>query len=368
MSRTIKIAMTVFVAAACVAVVSLATVAPATDRPMTVTAQFEDTVGLYEGNTVNVLGMRVGRVSRIAPKDTYVEVTMEIDNGIDVPADAHAVTINTSLLTDRSIELTPVYHGGPKMENGDVVGLGRTRTPVEIDRTLAMIDKLSGALAGDGTGQGPLADLIAVSEAATSGNGDTIKTTLDQLSEALRLGADNGANTKENIQAVVANLAELTQAAADNDTTIRDFGSNLRQLTDILADEQLGTGSTGAHLNQVLAMSAELLEKNRDMLKGTVGDANTLTTAMVDFRRELAETFDLAPLVADNVYNIIDQNAGSIRGKGLIDKVLLDGQMAKEICNLANQTHLGCATGTTRDFGPDFGLSAMFELMAGNFR
>ena len=70
--------------------------------------------------------------------------------------------MSTSVLTDRHIELTPVYRGGPKLRNGDVVGLARTRTPVEFDRTLAMVDKLSLTLSGDGQGHGPLADLVNI--------------------------------------------------------------------------------------------------------------------------------------------------------------------------------------------------------------
>jgi hypothetical protein len=39
--------------------------------------------------------------------------------------------------------------------------------------------------------------------------------------------------------------------------------------------------------------------------------------------------------------------------------------MAKEMCNLIGDKQLGCATGTIQDFGPDFGLTGMLELMAG---
>ena len=59
----------------------------------------------------------------------------------------------------------------------------------------------------------------------------------------------------------MAALAELTRAAADNDTAIRDFGSNMRQLSDILADEHLGTGTTGAKINQILDHAASLIGK-----------------------------------------------------------------------------------------------------------
>jgi virulence factor Mce-like protein len=353
------------IAVAGLAVAAFALIPRNGDRPMMVTAQFEDSVGLYEGNAVSVLGMPVGKVTSIVPKDSYVEVTLAIDKGFDIPANVSAVTVSTSILTDRHIELTPVYRDGPKLKNGDALSLARTRTPVEFDRTLAMVDKLSRALSGDDQGHGPLANLVNIGDKVTSGNGPNIKATLDQLSQALRLSADNGAGSKKDIQAIVANLADLTQAAADNDTAIREFGSNIRQLSDILADEDLGAGSTGAKINQILAQAASLLDNNREGLKSTTTDAQVITATINDYRRELAEFFDVAPLAIDNVYNAIDANAGSLRVHALSDKILFDGQMAKEVCNLIGDKQLGCSTGTIQDYGPDFGVSGMLELMAG---
>jgi phospholipid/cholesterol/gamma-HCH transport system substrate-binding protein len=361
MSRTRALNITALVVVAAIAITAFALIPRANDGPITVTAQFEDTVGLYVGNPVAVLGMPVGKVTSIVPKGGYVEVKLEVGRDVDIPADVQAVTVSTSILTDRHIELTPVYRGGPKLKNGDVLGLPRTRTPVEFDRTLAMVDKLSHSLRGDGQGHGPLADLFDVGSQIATGNGPKIKATLDQLYQALRLGADNGAATKQDIQAIVAALAGLTQAAADNDTAIRDFGSNVRQLSDILADENLGTGTTGAKINQILDQATSLLETNRDGLKDTVANFKTVTGAVVDFRRELAEALDLIPMLATNVLNVIDQNAGAVRLHALIDKLFLNGQMMKEFCNLAGIRDLGCATGTITDYGPDFGVRTLSD-------
>jgi phospholipid/cholesterol/gamma-HCH transport system substrate-binding protein len=361
-----KLALTVAaLLAAALAVGAFAVIPGGADRPMTVTAQFEDSVGLYEGNTVSVLGMPVGKVTSIVPKDSYVEVKFEVDKGVNIPADVQAVTVSTSILTDRHIELTPVYRGGPKMKNGDVLGLARTRTPVEFDRTLAMVDKLSRALHGNGEGQGPLADLVAIGDQMATGSGEDIKTTLDQLSHALRLGADNGAQTKEDITAIVDHLAVLTQSAAENDTEIREFGANLRQLSDILADQDLGTGDTGAKLNQILDEATTLLQTNRDGLNGTVADFDVLTRAVADHRRDLSETINLIPMLSDNIYNAIDHEAGAMRAHAHADKILLDSQLTKEICNLAGIKDLGCATGTINDYGPDFGVNFLAEGMLG---
>lgn len=364
MSRRVKIIVAATVAAVVlVGALAIAVIPRLTHPKMKVTAHFEDTVGLYVGNDVSVLGMAVGKVTGIAAKDSYVQVELEIDPSIDIPADVQAVTLSNSLLTDRHVELTPPYRGGPKLKNGDVLGLGRTRTPVEIDRTLAMIDKLGKALRADDNGQGALGDLVNLGSQITSGNGANIKATLAKLSQALRVGSDKGAHSKKDIQAIVNSISDLAQAAAKNDAAIREFGSNLHQLSSILADESLGSGTTGAKLNEILAEAARLLEGHREELTHTFADLRAITGTIDDNQRELAETLDVAPLTVDNLYNILDPVAGSARVHVLADKLVLNGQFGKELCNLLGLKQPGCATGTLRDYAPDFGLGKMLDLM-----
>lgn len=335
------------------------------DRGMTITAQFDNASGLYEGNAVAILGMPVGKVTKILPGGQYVEVTMHINDGVQIPADAHAVTVSTSILTDRHIEFTPVYQGGPTLADNDTLSLARTRTPVEFDRVLAMVDELAVKMQGDGQGAGPIADLVAVSAAMTGGNGPKIRSALSELSTALELSDERGAPTADAITTIVANLESLTRAATENDQTIREFGTAIRQLSATVADEELGTGSAGAQVNQVLTGTADLLAANRETLKSATSNTELVTRAIADYRRELAEVLDLAPMVLDNVYNMIDHEKDAIRAHPTLDKVELNGQATKELCNLLGMKQLGCATGTIADFGPDFGVTSMLEGLAG---
>ena len=58
------------------AVTTAAAVVPRVwQRTITVTAHFQDAVGLYPGNAVSVLGMQVGKVDTVVNKGNYVEVT-----------------------------------------------------------------------------------------------------------------------------------------------------------------------------------------------------------------------------------------------------------------------------------------------------
>lgn len=328
-----------------------------------ITARFDNVIGLYTGNTVAVLGMPVGEVASISPKGGYVEVVLDVDPDIQLPADVQAVTVGTSILTDRHVELTPAYRDGPTLANGAVLGLDRTKTPIEFDRVLGMVDKLGSALAGDGHGGGPMADILTATSDITSSSGQQIKTALGELSAALRTGADGGQATRQNITTIIANLSSLTDAAARNQDVVRDFGSDVRQLSDIVASEGIGQGDTGRHLNQVLEQLTALLTDNGDNLRATITSSSDFSRALVDYRRELAEVFDVAPLAIDNVVDAMDTENGMLRVAAHFDSVFFDSSMTKEVCNILGLRQLGCRTGTVRDLGPDFGVTSILEAM-----
>ena len=332
---------------------------------MTVTAQFESVSGLYVGNPVSVLGMPVGRVSAINLKGGYAEVVLAIDEDVQIPADAQAVTVSTSILTDRHIELTPPYRGGPTLKEDDTIGLPNTKSPIEFDRVLGILDKLSGSLRGDGKGQGPLADLVNNSAAIADGNGGQMKSAADALSKALRITSeDGGALTREQLITIITNTSSLFDAAAKNDQTLRDFGSSVRQLSQIVANEDFGSGETGHTLNAIIEKAGAIVERNRNNFAQSVQHGNTALQSLTDYQREASELFDVLPLMSDNLYNAVDQNNGSMRAHILVDKVLFDTQFAKEICNLMGLRQLGCSTGTLQDYGPDFGLTYMLDGLA----
>ncbi|WP_330153287.1 MCE family protein [Rhodococcus chondri] len=364
MSRVSMVGIAAIAAVATVTFFGIRAAVPGDDT-ITVTAQFDNGAGLYVGNSVAVLGIPVGQVDVIHPRGTHVAVTMSIDADIELPADVQAVAVSTSVLTDRHVELTPVYRGGPTLGNGAVIGIERTRTPIEFDRLLAMADTLSLQLQGDGAGDGPVARLLAAGEEMTAGQGTGIGSALGELSEALRLGPDGGAQTRNELTEIIDNLASLSTAASANDQDIRDFGSAVYQLSNVLAESGIGFGDTGAQVNEILLQASELLLSNRESLQSTAANAETVTRALADYRREIAEFLDLTPLLMNNAYNAMDQENGGARVHAQLEKVAFDSQLVKEVCNLLGMRQLGCSTGALADFGPDFGIPSMLEGLAG---
>lgn len=362
-TRLIAIVGTLAVLAAAIVGAGAYWVKSTTDH-ITLTAQFESASGLYESNVVAVLGMPVGKVTKITPMPGYVEVQFTVDKNVQVPVDAQAVTLSTSILTDRQVELSPPYRGGPTLKDGDTIGLDRTKTPVEFDRVLGMLDRLSLSLKGDGKGQGPVADIIDPAARMADGNGEKIKAGLGELSKALRLSAEGGTTTREQLTAIIKNVSSLFDAAAANDGKLREFASSVHQLSQILDDEALGTGSSGRRFNELVKQAGDIVEANRDHLKQTILNSNTALKAVVDNRREISEWIDVQPLAWDNMYNAVDQDNKRLRVRFMTDRLLFESQMDKEICNMMGLRQLGCSTGTLQDYGPDFGLTYVLDGLA----
>ncbi|MFD8103614.1 MCE family protein [Nocardia fluminea] len=331
---------------------------------ITVTARFDNGAGLYVGNAVAVLGMPVGEVTAITPRGSHVEVALRIEGDVAIPADATAVTVSTSVLTDRHVEFTPAYRGGPTLADRAQLGLDRTRTPIDFDRLLGAADGMAAQLAGASPGTGPIARLLDVSAQIASGSGPELRATMNELSGALRLGADGGAQTQTAITSIVEHLAVLIRAAADNDATIREFGSATGQLSEVLAQLEIGAGGTGAQIVEIMRQTDDLLTQNSESLRATVSNAGTVTHALADYREEVAEFIDVTPLLLNNAYNAIDVDYRGVRVHALLDKVFFDAQLVKEVCNVLGLRQLGCSTGTLQDFGPDFGITDMLEAMS----
>ncbi|MGH3724859.1 MAG: MlaD family protein [Mycobacterium sp.] len=331
---------------------------------ITLTAQFDNASGLYEANVVAVLGMPVGTITKITPKSGYVEVQFTVDKDVKVPAEVQAVTLSTSILTDRQLELSPPYRGGPTLKDGDTIGLDHTKTPVEFDRVLGVLDKLSLSLKGDGNGQGPVADIVNSTAGVADGNGEKIKSGLGELSKALRLSSEGGVTTQEQMSTIIKNVSSLFDAAAGNYGKLREFASTVHQLSQILDDEALGTGSTGRKFNDLVKQAGDVVEANRGHLKQTILNSNTALKAVVDNQREISEFIDVTPLAWDNMYNVVDQDNKRLRIRFMTDRLLFESQMDKEICNMMGLRQLGCGTGTLQDYGPDFGLTYVLDGLA----
>ena len=92
----------------------------------TVVAYFPETLALYPGDKIQIMGVRVGTIESIDPAGDKMKVTFNYENKFKVPANATASILNPSLVASRTIQLSPPYTGGPVMEDDAVIPVSYT--------------------------------------------------------------------------------------------------------------------------------------------------------------------------------------------------------------------------------------------------
>ncbi|RRO14172.1 MCE family protein [Saccharopolyspora rhizosphaerae] len=283
-----------------------------------VTAYFSAAVGLFPGTDVRVLGMRVGSVTEVVPEGTRVRVEMRVEDGTPIPADAKAVAVAPSLVSDRYVQFTPAYEGGPVLEDGAVVPRERTATPLELDEINRNTDRTMRMLGPEGANRdGALSDFLDVQAANLGGNGAQLNDMLRQLGEA----TSTLAGSKEDLFATVDNLQLFHRTLADSDHEVRRFNAQLADTAGILAAERGELGAALRELGPALSETAAFIRDNRAVLQSNVDHLSAVTQVLVDQRAALEEVTDLAPLGMSNLANTYDDSARVTRTRGNINEL-----------------------------------------------
>ena len=278
-----------------------------------VTAYFSESVGLFPGSDVRVLGMRVGSVSDVAPQGTKVRVDMQLDPGTKVPAGARAVAVAPSLVSDRYVQFTPVYEGGPQLQDGAVIPRERTGTPLELDEINRNTDRMITALGPNGANKhGALADSLNVSAQNLKGNGEQLNQTIAQLGQAARSLSDS----RGDLFSTVDNLDKFTTMLANSDQQVHQLNTQLSDATGFLASQRSELGGAMRDLGPALEDVQGFLRQNRDQVKSNVDHLRGVTQALVDQRAALAEVLDVSPLGLSNLSNTYDAASGSLQTRG----------------------------------------------------
>lgn len=281
-----------------------------------VTAFFDETVGLYPGSDVRVLGIAIGTIDDVVPLGDQVRVEMSIDEDYDVPADANAVVLAPSLVSDRYVQFAPAYDGGPKLKDGDDIPLDRTAIPVELDAVYGALDELSAALGPTGANaNGALSDLVDVGAANLEGNGDELNRTLTGFSQAVQTLAEN----RDDLFGSLENLQTFTSALATIDAQVGQFNDNMAAVADLLEGERADLQEAVALLSDALGDVAGFVRDNTALLTTNVDRLADVTLVLVQQRTKLAEVLDVAPAALSNLARAYNPDFGTLdtRDNGL---------------------------------------------------
>jgi phospholipid/cholesterol/gamma-HCH transport system substrate-binding protein len=308
-----------------------------------VTARFTSAVGIYTGTPVRILGVNVGTVTGVHPEGDYVEVTMTYDHKYKLARNAGAVEVANSLVSDRYIQLTPLYQAsrdhGKFLASGATIGVDRTGGPAELDDIYAALNKLSVALGPNGANKGgkngALSTLLRVSAANLKGNGTALGDSITKLSQA----AQTLANQRGDLFGTVKNLQKFTSTLQASDGQIRLFNQQLAQVASDLASERGDLGAALHDLGLALDDVSTFVKQNASKFHTDVKGLESVTNVLVKEKASINETLAIAPVALANIVHAYQPDIGAIATRSnLISLTSLNNiSPTKILCSLLDK-------------------------------
>jgi virulence factor Mce-like protein len=315
------IAATLVIAAAAVALTS------GGGSSMTITARFSTAPGLFVGNQVKILGMRVGHITSVTPGPTYVTVSMSIPSSTKVPADAQALVMAPNIINDRFVQLNPPYTGGPTLPNHSVIPVSRTGVPVSVDEVIDSLDQFALALGPNGANaHGALSDLLHSAASAFGPNGSALHSTLLSLGSAFGALSSQGPD----LTALFDNLGNLSHVASQYTGTYQAFANDLAAVSTILSSDNSDLGSALTNLQQFLGQLANFIQTNGSALGSSVKNLSTFAGAVAERQTQVEQIWGILPVALQNLNNAIDPATGALRAR--FDEVSNSAPLAQSVC------------------------------------
>jgi phospholipid/cholesterol/gamma-HCH transport system substrate-binding protein len=281
-----------------------------------VVAYFENSNGIYAGDDVRIVGVPVGRIESIEPQPTSVKVSLWFDSKYKVPADVKAAVLSPTLVTARSIALTPAYTGGPVLADDAVIPRERTAVPVEWDEVRRQLEKLSETLQPtEPGGVSPLGSAINTAADNLRGEGANIRDTVIKLSQAFSALGDHSTD----IFSTVKNLAILVSALQDSTNLMRQLNQNLASVTGSLANDPDEVANAVHDLNDVVGEVETFVADNREALGTTSDKLAGVTQALTDSLGDIKQVLHVAPNTLQNYVNIWQPAQGAVSSVPMIN-------------------------------------------------
>jgi phospholipid/cholesterol/gamma-HCH transport system substrate-binding protein len=281
----------------------------------TVVAYFPVANALYNGDKVEIMGVKVGAIDKVEPAGDKMKVTFHYANKYKVPADAQAVILNPTLVASRLIQLEPPYKGGPTLADNAVIPEERTQVPTEWDELRNTITNVISKL-GPTKQQpkGPFGDVIEAYADGLSGKGKQINTTFNDLSRALTaLNQGRG-----DFFGVIRSLALFVNALHADDQKFVQLNKNLAQFTNSLTGSDQDLSNALQQFDGLLTTVRPFLDKNAEVLTHDINQLADTTNTLVqpDSLNGLEKFLHVAPTALANANLIYYPAHSSVVGQG----------------------------------------------------
>lgn len=255
--------------------------------PYRVTAQFSDATGLLNGDVVKAAGVTVGRVDQIEVEHGIAKVTMEIDEGVELPRDLRAEIRFRNLVGQRMINLTD--RGGSSEEllrAGDEIALEDTEPAFDLTALFNGLRPLIRSTSGR--------DINIVTRTvveALRGRSDEVEGILSNLGSV----ADVLASRDQELSTLLTNPTVVTDDVAARDQQLRATLSNMDEFFSQVSASREDLSVALTTLDDAATRFQRVIDENDENIEAELEDLSTILGAVNDKRRHLRKAIRALP-------------------------------------------------------------------------
>jgi phospholipid/cholesterol/gamma-HCH transport system substrate-binding protein len=263
----------------------------------TIQAQLPDVRTIEPNSRVQVGDVTVGTVTRIERQGWHALLTMSIDGGVDLPANATATVGQSGLLGSLHVELTPpagVAAQG-KLENGSLIPLSSAGTYPSSEQILAAISLL---LNGGGISQ--VQDITESLSTALAGREQDLRSLIEQLDKFTRYVNDQSGD----IIATAESLNTLAGQFADQKPVVDKALQTIPDALRVISDERQTLVEALDQLGKFSALAADSTNQTKDALVAELKDLGPVLESLANAGPALTRSLGLFatyPFPTDNV-------------------------------------------------------------------
>ena len=254
----------------------------------TIQAQMPDVDNIEPNSRVRVADVNVGNVTKIERQGWHALVTMELNENVELPANATAKLGLTSLLGSLHIELAPPADAPPegKLREGSLIPLASSSSYPSTEQALAAV-----ALLLNGGGLGNIHDITEALSVAFAGRENDLRSLIEQLDIAIGHLDDQ----KQDIIAASESLNNLMgQFAAQKPVLDRA----LRTVPDALAvlrDQRENLAEALTQLGRFSALAASSVDQTKEALVQELKDLGVVLEELADAGPALTRALSFLP-------------------------------------------------------------------------
>jgi phospholipid/cholesterol/gamma-HCH transport system substrate-binding protein len=289
------------------------------DDPYSVKVEFRDVLDLVPQSSVKVNDVTVGKVTDVELDGYHAQVTLALNDEVELPDNAVAEIRQTSLLGEKFVSLAPPEAGASPnlLGEGDVITLDRSGRNPEVEEVLGAMSLL---LNGGGVAQ--LKTISAELNKAFEGRESDVRSVLNQLDTFMGQLDENKEDIVQAIESLNSLAVSINEQRGSIELALDEMPAALQSI-DKQRDDLVKMLDA---LNELSAVGTDVIRQSKAATIDSLESLDPVLTKLAEAGDSLPKAFQVF-LTYPFVDEVVGRNPAQARNLHMGDYTNLSVQM-----------------------------------------